>query len=468
MPAALPESERSTSPTRSDSSPVPPISAAVAAGVGNAALARFLAPPARRILARYATADEMAEDLRRHPVADLAEAYSFLNGRNIIDIVRSVHRLGAAVRDRLETEVLGARGVNVPRLRLAFAFTRAADGGIDPVTFFHAHRGQLRDLSAIERREMFEILAMFPAPLERFTGFRGFTALPAAAQQRIRASVSPLALNDAFVRAMGTDSEADDPDHPEFFERLFSEHLPWHPDPIGPDARAEPVAVVGPQPAAPHVGPNETYAAHEWFIAVPVRGATPGTVQIVRVYLPVAPAPAGRRYPSVRGIADRLSRLPAESLRNIHTISIEPHMASGHPDWGASDDASGDMSYYPQEAGEGSRQMTVTLAHETGHTLSFRHWGGDFAGPRWQPWRDAIAADGLSVSGYGRTSVEDDFAESFALYMGVHGQAGEAEVRRMYPRRWALIDQLLIEDDKGTSRVSEHAQLPRQSVASPP
>jgi hypothetical protein len=46
-----------------------------------------------------------------------------------------------------------------------------------------------------------------------------------------------------------------------------------------------------------------------------------------------------------------------------------------------------------------------------------------------------MRADGMNLSTYGKSSVKEDFAESWALWLPVRGTATEAEVLALIPNR---------------------------------
>ena len=55
-------------------------------------------------------------------------------------------------------------------------------------------------------------------------------------------------------------------------------------------------------------------------------------------------------------------------------------------------------------------------------------------------WKAAGAKDLTSLSTYGRASVAEDAAESYALYVGTKGTPAHDELRALFPNRFALLD----------------------------
>jgi hypothetical protein len=102
----------------------------------------------------------------------------------------------------------------------------------------------------------------------------------------------------------------------------------------------------------------------------------------------------------------------------------------------------GILRVYPATTPQSAATIAGTLLHETGHVLSMRQFGDDNAAPGWNRWRDAAASDGLRPSQYAKNNLDEDFAESMALYGLVKGTPEEASVRAMLPGRFSVLDEL--------------------------
>ena len=101
----------------------------------------------------------------------------------------------------------------------------------------------------------------------------------------------------------------------------------------------------------------------------------------------------------------------------------------------------GVVRIYPTTTPSAQSTLNGDLIHETGHTLSKRQFGEDSnTGPKWGAWNAAAASDGLHTSQYGRSSPDEDFAESLELYQQVKGTPEEAEVRKLFSSRIAILD----------------------------
>ena len=454
----------------------PSLVLALQRSAGNRAVGGLLAGRQLPTVQRYDTAEELRTDLSAHPTRSLEEAYHFLNGRGLLEIVRALNPMSAGVRDRLRSELAGAHGVNQERLRLAFQLNEATRHGRDVLSFYLAHRAEISHLSPAEQSDVVTVLE--PSPLRAWMELRGFRALPPAAQVRYRlmgkqrGSQIDLALHNALGDALRTAQAADDPDYPVFFRRVIAgarENLIPNLVTASAHAARRPaghIAVVGPGPTTRRMGLTVRHDAQEWKMIVPdASGRSPGPAmqQVIPVFLPTRPAPRGRHYPRLHRVADVLALLPPEVRRNIRSLSIEPRVDTTDRGTLARAGAAGDVTYYPQPSPEPPVELGVTLMHETGHVISQRHWGApprDGSGrpvalqPGWRRWQSAMAADGFHTSGYAETGLEDDFAETFALYMSSRGSADMDEARQLLPNRFARIDELLRDDAAAHSHPS--------------
>ena len=50
-----------------------------------------------------------------------------------------------------------------------------------------------------------------------------------------------------------------------------------------------------------------------------------------------------------------------------------------------------------------------------------------------------MKSDGISPSTYARSSPDEDFAESWSLFMEVRHGPREEELRVLFPARWAIL-----------------------------
>lgn len=154
-------------------------------------------------------------------------------------------------------------------------------------------------------------------------------------------------------------------------------------------------------------------------------------------------------------VATALSRLPPEVRANINEVRINGAQNPSDQFWAqqygdpnfrsymTADSANGVVDLYPTSHPQGADYLTGSLVHEVGHFESQTNYGYNSSGQGWQEWRDAMQADRLAPSAYGKSNPDEDFAESYALYFQVRGTPQEAEVRALMPERFRLIDDLL-------------------------
>jgi Domain of unknown function (DUF4157) len=159
--------------------------------------------------------------------------------------------------------------------------------------------------------------------------------------------------------------------------------------------------------------------------------------------------------PTIREVAETLAAAPPASRSKIAHVDIHflpasnvPATGTGPPDDTAetvmASGADGVVNVYPAHTqAHDRRELAVDLIHETGHTASIAAWGNSATDDRWKPWREAMKADGMVVSSYGKETLDEDFAESWALYIPVLGTPREAEVRALIPARCKQMDTLL-------------------------
>jgi hypothetical protein len=194
-------------------------------------------------------------------------------------------------------------------------------------------------------------------------------------------------------------------------------------------------------------------------------GAT--TIHSIPVFEPKSftPPKPGRVLPSVADMAKVLSEIPVQSRSIITRVDLHPKPNPDDAMWqkdpnynpGGGDfvshmtcDSSGVVDVYPSSANASLVEIETTLIHETGHGLSNKRWGDDTKGKKWDDWRKARTADGISVSKYGDSSDAEDFAESWMLFSSAYGTALEAEVKTLIPNRVKLMETFIEHKDTGT------------------
>jgi hypothetical protein len=80
-----------------------------------------------------------------------------------------------------------------------------------------------------------------------------------------------------------------------------------------------------------------------------------------------------------------------------------------------------------------------TMAHETGHTWSYKTWGTDKTAGRWVDWKAAMDKDKVAVSAYARASIAEDVAETIQVFVTTKGSPKFLEYKAQVPARWAIL-----------------------------
>jgi hypothetical protein len=157
----------------------------------------------------------------------------------------------------------------------------------------------------------------------------------------------------------------------------------------------------------------------------------------VSVYEPVGGAPAGKWLPSADMVAKGLATLSDEQLRNTKEVYVVPHDSPGVADY-----KDGTVRYYTRDDEHPQSDIDWVMQHESGHAYSWGEvWKKDPA--MIDAWKEAIRADGRSVTAYGDSHFQEDFAEFILLYHDVAGTPCEASARALFPNRYRAMEKLL-------------------------
>src|SRR5215207_5954462 len=166
-------------------------------------------------------------------------------------------------------------------------------------------------------------------------------------------------------------------------------------------------------------------------------------------------------------MAKVLAEIPIQSRHAITRVDLHPKpnpddaMWQEDPKYNSSGgdfvshmtcDSSGVVDVYPSSANASLVELETTLIHATGHAISNRKWGDDTTKAKWDDWRKARTADGISVSTYGDSSDAEDFAESWVLFSTAYGTPLEAEARKLIPNRVKLMEGFMEHKDTGVKK----------------
>jgi hypothetical protein len=175
----------------------------------------------------------------------------------------------------------------------------------------------------------------------------------------------------------------------------------------------------------------------------------------IPVYLSTQAPGTGLSTHSPGEVAAALSRLPPEVRAGINEVRLNSAQNPQDTFWAqqygdpnfrsymTADSANGAIDFYPTAHRQDADYLAGSIVHEAGHFASQQNYGYAHTTQDWQNWQTAMNADRLSPSGYGRSSLDEDFAETYALYFQVRGTPREAEMRALLPERFRLIDQML-------------------------
>lgn len=295
--------------------------------------------------------------------------------------------------------------------RVAVTLASASDGWS---TLDAAYQGQLTSLLGGETNTLSRAARRH---VQMYLSDPGWSTQPAEAQANI--------LRDLLSESDARPALVDEP----------------HPD-IEPAAHS----LTGPVLEAGHAFRGVAADADVWTVTFTEGGHT------VTIYAPHAPDPTAGHHYTVQQAVHALVRLPAANRAVVHTITLN---AARNPDdayWAVeygdpnfesfmTAGAAGDVTIYPSQGGGMTQGYTDdTMVHETGHSWSRSQWGDDTSAAAWQPWRDAMARDRISVSNYATASIDEDVAETVQVFNTSKGTPQHAEYRAMVPARFAILD----------------------------
>jgi len=173
----------------------------------------------------------------------------------------------------------------------------------------------------------------------------------------------------------------------------------------------------------------------------------------IDVYYPKNVDPTIGKTHTIDQVAKGLAALPESSRNLITKVQVNPgknpddaYWATKYKDFAGSymtAGKEGTVNVYPTKTLQSQSYLDGTMIHETGHILSQQKWGTDYSGADWQKWTAAGTADGNQVSTYGNNSPGEDFSEALQQYMTYKGTKYEADARKLWPNRFAIIDNMV-------------------------
>jgi hypothetical protein len=394
---------------------------------------------------------------------DLAGACRYLDDLPVAKAMSLAQQIGArqpTAVTALESKAM--QGWATTRLRVVLAAVRLK-GQISRVGFAAEHASDLQTISALEGQQVLDVLGPKVAELETIQKSKGFQALRADEQARlsylIGGSTTLSEQAPAQMRALLSKPQTSKDDPATFRKFLTDEkYLRWDVGPTHGATRPRHKFTLGSAvDVANHVfgGVNALAAdALRYDVVFDTKDASGTDIkQTIVVFVPKSAGLKDKRYrrPTINEVAETLASTPDISLSKIVTVDVHWMTytgGTGKPDdtkeTSAAAGAAGNLNIYPTIAfGQNPAGLASDVLHETGHTTSLAAWGDAETDSAWDKWRAAMKSDGMAVSQYGKTSIDEDFAESWALYAPVVGTPRENEVRALIPERCKLMDTLL-------------------------
>jgi hypothetical protein len=346
-----------------------------------------------------------------------------------------------------------AEGVNWKRIKLAMLAWKDRNRS-SRAMFEITHRKEIADLNATDRQEFVDWLGLESADVTRMKATKGFQSLSQAEQDRLMiyvggsTSVSDPAPGELRKLLNDPASKLDEgATFTQFMEAQtgLSQLMGATADLRLPDWEE----LEGPTEVK-----NFKFASGRTDALRYVAKIGAAATSTIPIYLPKAPlAPAGGLFlPTVHDVVDIISRGPEMVRRMIKEVHVNPGRNPQDAYWATKPGyanpnfrsymtagADGIVDIYPSTSAHDPTVGRTSIAHESGHTVSQKLWGTNTDNKKWKPWRDAMAKDKLTPSTYARSSPDEDFAESWALFMEVRGKPREEEFRLLFPARWAIL-----------------------------
>jgi hypothetical protein len=334
---------------------------------------------------------------------------------------------------------------------------------------FAAENGDLGALPTRDAEKVLDVLGPAVTELAAMQRSKGFQALRADEQARLTYLIGgSTSLSDqagTALRTLLSDRHADKDDPATFRKFLTDEkYLSFGVELPHGTARPRDPFTLGDAVVVPNhdfggqYQPGLVGKATRYDVTIDARD-TIGKVVTIPVFMPSGQGLKDKRYevPTINEIAEMLAGTPDVSRSKIVQVNVHWMPASTAPSTGGppregeevamAAGPEGVVNVYPTTQHQHDRaRNAIDVIHETGHTASMAAWGGSATDDRWDPWRAAMKADGMAVSFYAKSSLEEDFAESWALYAPVVGTPREPEVRALIPARCKLMDTLLSQE----------------------
>lgn len=210
------------------------------------------------------------------------------------------------------------------------------------------------------------------------------------------------------------------------------------------------VAMSGPEVVANYAFRGAKADAH-------VFTATYGDGTSLKVVAPKAPDPAYHQYSATQA-AQAARYLPKKMREILKEIRLNPVTNPDDAYWAAQYNMPDFHSYmtagkegvvtiYPMPAAKGKQPdeayMRGTMIHESGHAWSYQKWGTDKTKGKWLEWKRAMDSDRVTVSGYAKSDIAEDVAETVQVHGSTKGKPKYEEYKKIVPARFAILEKEL-------------------------
>jgi hypothetical protein len=353
---------------------------------------------------------------------------------------------------RLLGWVAFAEGVDRNRIKLAMLAWKERNR-TSRVMFEIEHRSELAALNALDRDVFLEWISLEWGEVSMMKGMKGFQALSQAEQDRLLVYAGgSLSVSSGVAGQLQTlfgDPKANLDEAATFTKFLHAQagldsHIRATSDKRLPDWEE----LEGPTEVTKFKFRSGKADALRYEATIGAVAASK-----IPIYLPKSfDTTKGLYIPTIGEVVDMISRGPEQVRRMIKEVHVNPGRNPDDAYWAKQPGykkkdfrsymtagAEGIVNIYPSKNPHDADTARTSIAHESGHTVSKKLWGDNTKGQKWKPWRDAMKSDNLSPSTYAKSSPNEDFAESWALFMEVRGRPREEELRLLFPARWAIL-----------------------------
>ena len=163
-----------------------------------------------------------------------------------------------------------------------------------------------------------------------------------------------------------------------------------------------------------------------------------------------------------------LSELPGNSLRSVKAIILNPHTKRSfagpqRPDSNTTDNLRRIHLAPVRYKSNHLSNILGTMRHELGHTTAVHKYGNFTPDNKYV---DAAKKDNRSVSPYGDSGYNEDFAEAMRVYIETDGGIKNPTLLRRYANRFEVLDEIMQLDTNARRQILDEfrVRMARQEV----